>query len=275
MSRTPSSCCFHTFLWPHANTEQQFLLREFKPFERLTFWLTLLPLWCLPPSTSRTGNFLRVLHAIRTDTRTAARRDPSKDGALRTILTELPRNNKLPPAERTEDVVFINAVMLVSAGLETTGHVLETATLHLNLPENAHMLGRLKGELAAAWPDKEAAIPAWNTLEDLPYLQAVIKESLRLALGVAARLSRMNHRQAMRYRSWVIPPGTEVSMSQRDVHFDEEIFPQAGRFDPERWLGEEGRERGRWFVSFSRGTRGCVGMKYVFVPLYRRSCQSC
>ena len=40
-----------------------------------------------------------------------------------------------------------------------------------------------------------------------------------------------------------------------------DLFPEPGSFKPERWLGEKGKELERWNVSFSRGTRGCIGIK--------------
>ena len=102
-------------------------------------------------------NFLRILQSIRADTINATAQDP-KDHSRRTILTELPHNTKLPPTERSPELIFSNAVMLVSAGLETTAHVLETVTLHLHTLSNAHMLARPKVELTLPWPDARTSI---------------------------------------------------------------------------------------------------------------------
>ena len=235
-----------------------YLIRESKVVERLMFWPVKLPDWCLPPRGSKTGNLLRFFQEIGNDTHEAMGRDP-KAGERRTIFTELPRNEKLPPSEKTEDVILRNAVMLVSAGIETTTHALDTATLHLNLPENAHMLKRIKEEVKSAWPEGQAEVPSWKSLEALPYLQAVIKESLRLSIGAAARLPRINHHEAMQYKTWTMPAGTEISMTTRDIHFNTSIFPDPGRFEPDRWLGEEGKEREKYLVSFSKGSRTCIG----------------
>jgi len=50
------------------------------------------------------------------------------------------------------------------------------------------------------------------------------------------------------------------------IHHNEEIFPESYKFKPERWL--EKRPEGapsldRYLVSFSKGSRQCLGMKYV------------
>lgn len=75
-----------------------FLMRESKVAERLMFWPTVLPEWCLPSKKTKMGNFLRVLQEIRNDTHLAAGKDP-KEGERHTIFTELPRNEKLPPSK--------------------------------------------------------------------------------------------------------------------------------------------------------------------------------
>lgn len=46
---------------------------------------------------------------------------------------------------------------------------------------------------------------------------------------------------------------------------DSTIFPNPETYDPDRWLraAEEGFRLDRYFVSFSKGSRMCVGIKYV------------
>jgi len=44
---------------------------------------------------------------------------------------------------------------------------------------------------------------------------------------------------------------------------DPEIYPEPEKFKPERWIeaAENGIKLDRYFVSFSKGTRSCVGIK--------------
>jgi len=39
-------------------------------------------------------------------------------------------------------------------------------------------------------------------------------------------------------------------------------------FLPERWLGEEGKRLEKWNVSFSQGTRRCIGMNIAYLEMY-------
>lgn len=50
-------------------------------------------------------------------------------------------------------------------------------------------------------------------------------------------------------------------------HHNEAIFPDSHKFIPERWLDPVERRRlEKYMVAFSRGSRQCVGMKYVLLP---------
>lgn len=54
-------------------------------------------------------------------------------------------------------------------------------------------------------------------------------------------------------------------MSSHFVHRNASVFEDPNEFVPERWLGTDGRNLDRWLVSFSRGPRSCLGLKYANV----------
>jgi hypothetical protein len=56
---------------------------------------------------------------------------------------------------------------------------------------------------------------------------------------------------------------TIVSTSVTYPHLNEEIFPDAHTFKPERWLEPSAKALDSWLIPFSRGPRMCLGMKYV------------
>lgn len=121
-------------------------------------------------------------------------------------------------------------------------------------------------------------LPSWATLEKLPYLSAVIYEGLRLMYGAPGRLPRIATDNDLEYEgSWsppntshsvhikhTIPHGYAIGMSAYITHSDESIFPCASQFTPERWLDENGqrmKDLERYFLSFSKGSRQCLGMQ--------------
>ncbi|EKG09542.1 Cytochrome P450 [Macrophomina phaseolina MS6] len=110
----------------------------------------------------------------------------------------------------------------------------------------------------ADWPEKT---PSWQTLEKLPYLQACIKEGLRLSHGIMHRLPRCSPDVALQYRQWSIPKGTPVGMSAYFMHTDPDVYPDPFEFRPERWLGDVDPRMYRNYVPFTKGSRGCLGVK--------------
>lgn len=108
----------------------------------------------------------------------------------------------------------------------------------------------------------------WTDLEQRPYLWAVIHESLRMMPGVSHRSARIAREEDLFYKSqdgrveWVIPKGTPIGMTSMINHFDEELFPEAQEFQPERWLlpgGQPNHKLQKILLSFGKGSRSCIG----------------
>jgi cytochrome P450 len=112
--------------------------------------------------------------------------------------------------------------------------------------------------------------PSLQTLEKIPYFNAVILEGLRLTYGVATRLARAAPDEELMLRNtngevdFVIPRGALIGMTSVLVHHNPDIYPDPSAFKPERWLDADGNvttDLQRYFLSFSKGSRQCLGMK--------------
>ena len=151
----------------------------------------------------------------------------------------------------------------------TTAWALSVATYHLLA--SSRVLAKLKTELKAAIPNPEAYVPL-SQLEKLPYLVAVAQEAVRLSYGVCTRLQRVSPEKPMIFmdsnsgKQWSIPPGTPVSMTSALIHHDQSIYPDSKSFIPERWIENPRLER--YMVSFSKGSRQCLGMNLAYAELY-------
>lgn len=54
-------------------------------------------------------------------------------------------------------------------------------------------------------------------------------------------------------------------MSAYVVHHDESTFKNNNSYQPERWLGEEGKSLQSYFIPFSTGARGCIGRNISYL----------
>ena len=170
-----------------------------------------------------------------------------------TILFELVRSD-LPPKEKEIGRLNEEAQLLVAAGLVTVSWALSVITFYVL--QDPQILARLQKELAAAIADRDASFK-WEDVEKLPYLNACIREGLRLSYGVTARSPRI-WPKPMQYNGWEIPARTAVSLTIYDHNHNEDIFPNSWSFRPERWLDER---LDQYFFSFSKGSRSCLGIK--------------
>ena len=207
-----------------------------------------------------------------------------------TVCHEIYHSDELPDSEKTIRRLQHEVQVFVIAGTETSAHALACITFHVL--DNPSVLLRLQQELKGLRDSSPTA--KLRDIEQLPYLTSVLLEGLRLSYGVATRLPRVAPDRVIKYRDFEIPPGvgipycffvslhynlvpaysadqldqTPVSMSSMLIHHNESIFPDPLKFDPQRWMGEKKRQQlERYLVNFSKGTRSCAGIKYVFSTL--------
>ena len=176
-------------------------------------------------------------------------------------------NSDLPPEHKTVTGLVDDAQVLLSGGAVTTTLTLSVATYYiLSTPS---VFNRIMNDLKDMMPDPTEQRPLAD-LEQLPYLTAIINETLRIGHGVSHRLERIAPDVALHYHDWVIPPGTPVSMTSVHIHNNKEIFPEPHLFKPERWLPleTEGQRLQKYLLSFSKGTRNCLGMNLGYAELY-------
>jgi cytochrome P450 len=178
-------------------------------------------------------------------------------------------NPSLPPQERTLLRLEQEGALLALAGTESPAQTLNILFYHLL--SNPSILATLRAEINS--------VPlSWSNLDRLPYLSAVIEEANRLSFGVTARAARIAPEPLVytptsyttsphNGKSYTIPSGTPVSITTLCAHTAETVFPSPCVFDPTRWLGDEGRERRKFQLAFSKGGRKCLGIELASAEL--------
>lgn len=162
---------------------------------------------------------------------------------------------KLRKEGKLDDPAFINVIAQnVGAGSDTTGIAL--SAIVFNLTENPAALSQLRKELTDARNDGRISDPiSFKEAQSLPYLQAVIKEGLRIHPAVGQILPRIVPEGGAQLAGRFFPAGvsgignvtgvlhvlislqTEVGANAWVVHYDTGVWgPDAALFRPERWF---------------------------------------
>lgn len=148
------------------------------------------------------------------------------------------------------------------AGSETTSSSIEWALTELLCkPES---LNRVKAELAeVVGPNRKLEE---SDIENLPYLQAVIKENLRLHPPIPFLIPR-RAMEDTNFNGYHIPKNTQVLINAWAIGRDPDVWSEPLSFKPERFLGSKVDYKGQNYelIPFGAGRRMCAG-----VPLAHR-----
>lgn len=155
----------------------------------------------------------------------------------------------------------------ILAGSDTTATAIRGTLLHILTCPRVYR--RLVDEIAAADPsspikDAEA--------KRMPYLQAVIKEGLRIFPPVTGLMSKDVPDGGDTYEGRYIPEGTKIGYSAWGLFRRKDIWGEdAEVFSPERWLrGETTRiseMEAALELSFSYGRWQCLGRNIALIEL--------
>jgi len=153
--------------------------------------------------------------------------------------------------EALTDVELRDELMTaLAAGHETTATSLAWAFERLLLHPQTYERLREEVRGAAAEPEKLAA---------LPYLDAVVKEVMRLR-PVVPLVGRVLQ-QPFTLDGYDLPTGTAVAANIFLAHRNPDVYPEPDAFRPERWLGVQPDPTS--YLPFGGGIRRCIGAAFA------------
>ncbi|HZO58715.1 MAG TPA: cytochrome P450 [Solirubrobacterales bacterium] len=145
----------------------------------------------------------------------------------------------------TDEELRDELITLLTAGHETSATAL--AWTFERLLRTPHALARLLGDL-----------------DDEPYLDAVVKETLRVR-PVVIDVARVAKRD-VEIGGWAIPAETIVVPAIALVQLRPDLYPEPQEFRPERFLGEDQPPAYSW-IPFGGGVRRCIGAAFAQVEV--------
>lgn len=205
--------------------------------------------------------------------------------------------NILKSGELSESELNSVCLTMVSAGLDTIPVNIISAIGHLSTSEYGQKIQeRAYHEIMETYFDDDSQSFNLNSLDvesttfkPIPYIMAIIKESMRHSSAQPINLARELISDIKFNKDITIPKGTMLIMNTLAVNFDSSRFQDPFKFDPERYLDYEYKEvlqndiyptsvikritklstgSGMSHFSFGGGMRMCAGYKLAEREMY-------
>ncbi|TVY82577.1 Pisatin demethylase, partial [Lachnellula suecica] len=193
-------------------------------------------LWPYLPGRKATGSTVVDFSAKKVEERLAAKTDSSEVGS--DLLSRLVEMQKANP---------------------------ESMEMHLlsNLIRTPQCFRAVRDEIDQIGAEGTISDPVtFEETQKMPYLQAVIKESLRMHPATGLPLGRVVPQGGRSIAGQFIPEGTVVGINSWVAHANQSVFgTDASQFRPERWLGSKERAKAMssYSMTFGAGSRTCIG----------------
>jgi cytochrome P450 len=180
------------------------------------------------------------------------------------LLAEIARRRGEPDVERRDDVFSALLVSRDEAGNGLTDAEVRDELLTLLLA------GHETTATGLAWTFDlllhDARVMQRAAERDEAYLDAVVKESLRLR-PVIAGVGRVVKDAPFSLNGYEVPVGLEINPSIRTIHRRADLYPDPGRFVPERFLGPGGGPDTYTWLPFGGGSRRCLGASFALMEM--------
>ncbi|KAI8099826.1 cytochrome P450 [Halteromyces radiatus] len=162
----------------------------------------------------------------------------------------------------TVDAIIGEVILFLIAGSETTSNT--TGFAIIELLRHPDKMERLRAEVDTVPLEEKNLLHTHNQLKHLPFLNAVINETMRLNTIASNGLQRITDSDIVLGGKLFVPKNTVVICSLNHAQRNPAYWPRAEEFLPERWLDDaETPPCLDAFYPFSAGTRNCIGKQFA------------
>ncbi|KIO26753.1 hypothetical protein M407DRAFT_74089 [Tulasnella calospora MUT 4182] len=203
---------------------------------------------------------------------------------LLSVLIKANMAADIKDSERLSDEEFIGQIStMLLAGHETTSTTVTWLMYELAQPDKRHIQETLRAELISVSSNR----PSMEELNALPYLDAVVRENLRLnsAADITTRCAGKDDyipvgtpfvdKFGIERTEIRIAAGEQIIVPISILNRDKEIWgDDADDFNPERWLGGNTHPRSAELpgvfaslMTFLGGPRSCIGYRFALMEM--------
>ena len=254
------------------------------PFLDYLFWRNPILLWLskhgwydatsptVPFAVRHLGNRLKAEGGEKDDIE--AKKEGHED-----LLAKFLKAKRDNPGLITDRTVLGLSLGMVNAGGDTTAITL--SALFYYLLKFPRCLEKLLEELDGKTPTEQLRsqdsfskrIISWREAQQLPYLQACVKDTFRIHPALSVFLERKVPAPGAMVAGHQVPGGIIVGCNAWALHRNRAVWgDDVGVFRPERWLecdSELAALRNRTLFQFGAGSHTCLGKNISLLEMYK------
>ncbi|XP_065149745.1 cytochrome P450 27C1 [Paramisgurnus dabryanus] len=165
--------------------------------------------------------------------------------------------------EMNVEEIYANMTEMLLAGVDTTSFTLSWS---------AYLLARHPMVQEQIFEEVDRVlggrVPVGEDVANLPLIRGLVKETLRL-FPVLPGNGRITQNDLI-VGGYFIPKGTQLALCHYSTSMDEENFPRAEEFRPDRWIRKDASDRVDNFgsIPFGYGLRSCIGRRIAELEMY-------
>ena len=165
-----------------------------------------------------------------------------------------------------EDIIVATSMVLLVAGYDTTGITL--TWMFYELARNPEVQTKLQEEIDAALEDTDGKLPDYNVIQELPYLEMCIMETLRINNPVGTLTRNCNQDVQLPNVPFKTRVDDLLVIPVIGIHMDEKNYPNPTEFNPLNFTKEARQSRSPYtFLAFGQGPRACIGMRFAMLEI--------
>ncbi|CAG8635917.1 15152_t:CDS:2 [Cetraspora pellucida] len=170
----------------------------------------------------------------------------------------------------TNEEVVTNLAEITATSIETTSSAL--CFLVYNVAQNPSVIEKIRAEILKVFGPDTNTIITYETLGRCHYIEAAIKEALRITSPVPYNLRILDGEESVGKFHW--PSGTWFWINHHRIMNDPNNFNEPKKFNPDRFLDEEYGGTGEFknipknvYAPFGGGLRICPGKNIALIEL--------
>ena len=165
---------------------------------------------------------------------------------------------------KDEDIIIATAMVILVAGYDTTG--LTLSFMAYELASNPDIQEKLQEEVDEAYKANNGALPDYKIIQELPYLEMCILETLRLHTPFGNMTRSCTKDTTIPNYEHQVRKNDLINIPISGIHMDPEFYPNPTQFNPDNFSKESQSTRSPYtFIGFGHGPRACIGMRFAML----------